>query len=695
MNALLNRELGWLRFNERVLYQARDARNPLLERLKFLNIFHSNLDEFFMKRVGGLQRQFYSSVSTLSPDGLTPEDQLKQIRPRVLALTEEVRQLLTTELLPQLQASNVHLCTWDQLKPEEKEWARLFFRDRIFSVLTPMAVDPGHPFPLISNLSISLAVSLKAPNEEDLLFARIKIPDVFPAWVRIPNTEPGLERFVSVFDIVRNHLDQLFPRMQITNVMAFRVTRNADIEADTEGVEDLLELIEEEVKQRKFAEVVRLEHGPNPDPWLLEFLLEELDLTPDDVYEYPLPLEFKSLAAIVGLNLPQLKYKPWNPITLGALADESANIFNVVRNSDVLVHMPYESFSSSVERFIVTAASDPAVVAIKMTLYRTNEGSPIVHALIRAAELGKQVVCLVELKARFDEERNIFWAQAMEKAGVHVVYGIVGLKTHAKLALVVRRERDEFRSYVHIGTGNYHSGTARVYTDFGLLTSKPDITNEVVQVFHYLTGRSLKTDYTQLLVAPINMKARFMEMIRAEIDNAKNGLPSGIIVKCNNLEDRNMIDAMYEASQAGVPIQLIIRGFSCLRPQTPGLSENIKVISIVGPFLEHSRVFYFRAGQANELDGRFFIGSADWMLRNLLGRVEVIAPVEDKAAKEKIWEALQTMLNDRRLGWDMDSEGAYSLRQPADPALDIGTHDFLAEKTRLKSLAAKMEEHKV
>jgi polyphosphate kinase len=692
---LLNRELGWLNFNERVLFQARDSRNPLLERIKFLNIFHSNLDEFFMKRVGGLQRQFFARVSSLSPDGLTAEEQLKLIRPRVLALYQEVRQLLNEELLPQLKQAQIHLLNWEGLKPEEKEWARLFFRDRIFPVLTPMAVDPGHPFPLVSSLSTSLAVSLKVPNEEDLLFARIKIPDLFPAWVRIPNTDPGVERFVSVLEIVRNHLDQLFPRMQISNVMTFRVTRNADIEADTEGVEDLLELIEEEVKQRKFAEVVRLEHGPNPDPWLLEFLVEELDLSADDIYEYPLPLEFKSLAAIVGLNLPQLKYKPWNPVTLGLLADESANIFNVIRSSDILVHLPYESFSSSVERFIVTAATDPAVVAIKMTLYRTNEGSPIVHALIRAAELGKQVVCLIELKARFDEERNIFWAQAMEKAGVHVVYGIVGLKTHAKLALVVRREREEFRTYVHIGTGNYHSQTARAYTDMGLLTSRPEITNEAVQVFHYLTGRSLKADYTHLLVAPINMKARFLEMIRAEIDNAKNGLPSGIIAKFNNLEDRNMIDALYEASNAGVPIHLIVRGFSCLRPQTPGLSENIKVVSIVGPFLEHSRIFYFRAGQANELDGRFFIGSADWMARNLLGRVEVIAPVEDKAAREKIWEALQTMLNDRRLAWDMEADGSYRLRQPADPNQDVGTHDLLSEKTRLKALTSKMDELKV
>jgi len=694
-SALLNREIGWLKFNERVLYQARDTRNPLLERIRFLNIFHSNLDEFFMKRVGGLQRQFFAMLSTLSPDGLTPEEQLKLIRAKVVSLNADIKDLLNQELLPQLSGANIFLCKWDDLKPEEREWARIFFRDRIFSVLTPMAVDPGHPFPLISSLSTSLAVSLKVPNEEDLLFARIKIPDVFPSWIRIPNTDPGVERFISVLDIIRSHLDQLFPRMQITNVMAFRVTRNADIEADTEGAEDLLELIEEEVKQRKFAEVVRLEHGPNPDPWLLEFLVDELDLLPDDIYEYPLPLEYKNFAAIVALNLPQLKFKPWTPVTISPLADESVNIFNVVRNSDLLVHMPYENFSSSVERFVVTAASDPAVVAIKMTLYRTNEDSPIVHALIRAAELGKQVVCLVELKARFDEERNIFWAQAMEKAGVHVVYGIVGLKTHAKLALVVRREREEFRSYVHVGTGNYHSHTAKVYTDMGLFTSKPEITNEVVQIFHYLTGRSLKADYNRLLVAPINMKARFLEMIRGEIDHAKNGAPSGIIAKCNSLEDKNIIDALYEASQAGVPVQLIVRGFCCLKPGVPGLSDNIRVISIVGQFLEHSRLFYFRSGQDQEIEGRFFLGSADWMARNLLGRVEVMAPIEDKAAREKIWEALQIMLSDQRLAWDMDFEGNYRLRQPRDPVVDVGSHELLAEKTRLKALASKMDEHKV
>ncbi|MGZ3721561.1 MAG: polyphosphate kinase 1 [Bdellovibrionales bacterium] len=690
----LNREIGWLKFNKRVLFQAKDERNPLLERLRFLNIFQSNLDEFFMKRVGGLQRQFYARVSTLSPDGMTAEEQLKMLRPRVLEINDDIKNLLTQDLLPKLTQHQIFLPTWKDLTEAERDWAKGFFRDKIFSVLTPMAVDPGHPFPLISNLSTSLAVSLQVPNEEDMLFARIKVPDVFPNWIRIPNTDPGVERFVSILEIIRQHLDHLFPRMQIQNVMAFRVTRNADIETDTEGVEDLLEMIEEEVKQRKFAEVVRVEHGPNPDPWLLDFLMDELDLTPDDIYEYPVPLEYKNLSALVNLNLPQLKYKPWTPITLSQLVDESANIFGIIRQNDVLVHLPFESFSTSVERYIVTAANDPSVVAIKMTLYRTNEESPIVHALIRAAETGKQVVCLVELKARFDEERNIYWAQAMEKAGVHVVYGIVGLKTHAKLALVVRREREEFRSYVHIGTGNYHSQTAKLYTDFGLFTTRPEITSEVVEIFHYLTGRSLKMDYNQLLVAPINMKARFIEMIKQETENAKQGMPSGIIAKCNNLEEKSIIEALYEASQAGVPIQLIVRGFCCLRPGEAGLSDNIKVQSIVGQFLEHSRVFYFRSGKENEIDGRFFIGSADWMTRNLLGRVEVVAPVEDKQAREKIWESLQAMLNDRRQTWDMDGNGNYVLRQPLNPAEEIGVHDLLAEKTRLKSLLFKMDELK-
>ena len=688
----LNRELGWLKFNQRVLYQAQDIRTPLLERVRFVQIFQSNLDEFFMKRVGGLQRQHFAQITPLSLDGLTPEEQLKMIRKSVLETQDQVSQLLQSDLLPALKKENIKLLPIKDLSDEESHWTHSFFREKIFPILTPMAVDPGHPFPLISNLSASLAVSLQVPGEEDLLFARIKIPDVFPMWIRLPSTDEKQERFVSLIEIISQHLQELFPGMTIQNWMTFRVTRNIDIDSDKEGAEDLLEMIEEEVRQRRFAEVVRLEHGPHPDPWLLDFLMEELDITADEVYESPTAIEYKYLQAVVNINRPGLKYKPWLPITPPNLVDESQPIFNHIRNNDVLVHMPYENFSTSVERFIITAAHDPQVVAIKMTLYRTSQESPIVNALIRAAEKGKQVVCLVELQARLDEERNIYWAHAMEKAGVHVVYGIVGLKTHAKLALVIRKERDDFKAYCNISTGNYHSQTAKLYTDFSLLTARPEITNEVIEIFHYLTGRSLKTNYSQLLVSPINMKSRFQELMKQEQENAKKKLPNGIIIKCNNMDDKSMIESLYDTSKAGVPIHMIVRGFCCLKPKVAKLSTNITVQSIIGPFLEHSRVFYFRNGAENPVDGLFFIGSADLMSRNLHGRVEVAVPVLDRANREKIWEALEIMMNDQRLSWDMNSEGEYRLRQPKKPEQQFGCHEILSEKTKLKSLQGRVEQ---
>ena len=685
---LLNREMGWLRFNRRVLSLAADPRNPVLERIKFLNIYQSNLDEFFMKRVGGLKRQLLSKIVALSADGLSTEEQLKLIRDKVVPQQDEIHQLLTQDLLPTLQRDNISLLNWIELTEAEQKWATEFFTQKVFPVLTPMAVDLGHPFPLISNLSVSLAVSLKLPQEEELLFARIKIPQVFPTWLQLPNTENKSYRFVSLVEVVKQNLSALFPKMSVMNVSSFRVTRNVDVESDEEGVEDLLEMIEEELKQRRFAEAVRLETEPNADAWLLEFLMDELDLKPEDVYESPLPLEYKDLSAIANLPIPNLKFKPWVGLTLPPLLGEENNIFNIIKANDILVHHPYESFSTSVERFIITAADDPNVVAIKMTMYRTGEDSSIVHALMRAAEKGKQVVCLVELKARFDEERNIYWAQALERAGVHVVYGIVGLKTHAKLAMVVRREKDDFKTYVHIGTGNYHPQTAKVYTDLGLFTAKPEITNEVIEVFHYLTGRSLKTDYEKLLVSPINLKRNFLLMIENEINNAKAGKKARIIAKCNNLEDKDIIEALYQASQAGVQIDLIIRGFSCLKPQTPGLSENIRIISVLGPFLEHSRVFYFQNGAESELDGLFFIGSADWMTRNLIGRVEVVTPIMDRPLKEKLWEILSTMLSDQRLAWEMLDDGSYNLRTPQNPEVEVGTHDALMEKTKSKAVIA-------
>jgi polyphosphate kinase len=685
-----NREIGWLKFNRRVLHLAEDSRTPLLERVRFLNIYHSNLDEFFMKRVGGLQRQMFAKVGAVSPDGLTAEDQLTMIRNKVIRHSVAIQALLDEKLLPLLTQENIHLLMWSDLTIDEQKWAADFFRQKVFPVLTPMAVDLGHPFPLISNLSTSLAISLKSPNDGELLFARIKIPQVFPMWVEIPNVESKSSRFVSLIEIVKHHVHLLFPKMEIDKVMSFRVTRNIDVEAaDEEGVEDLLELIEEEVKQRKFAEVVRLEHDSQADEWLLKFLLEELDLQTADVYQFPKPLEYRDLQAIPVLPKLQLKYKPWTGVTIHPLGEEGANIFTILGQNDLLVHHPYESFATSVERFIVDAADDPQVVAIKKTLYRTSDNSSIVHALIRAAEKGKQVVCLIELKARFDEERNIHWAQTMERAGVHVVYGIVGLKTHAKITLVVRREKDEFRSFAHIGTGNYHPLTARLYTDLGYFTSKPEIVSEVVEVFHYLTGRSLKSDYNRLLVAPINLKGAFLSLIQTEIVHASQGRPSRIIAKFNNLEDRDIIDALYQASQGGVKVDLIIRGFCCLKPQIPGLSDNIRVVSVVGQFLEHSRIFYFNQGATDPLDGLFYIGSADWMSRNLIGRVEVAAPIQDRPLKEKLFEILSLMLADHSQTWDMDAEGDYQLRQPRNPEEELGCQELLMEKARLRALLLK------
>lgn len=684
----VNRELGWLRFNERVLFQAEDPRNPLLERVRFLNIANSNLDEFFMKRVGGLQRQLYAGYSGLSVDGLTPSEQLELIRKDVLRSNEKIQKLLKKDLIPALKKENMALLRYKDLSKEEKKWAKQFFTEQLFSVLTPMAVDLGHPFPLISNLTTSLALSLKSPNEEDLLFARVKVPDVFPEWIQIPHEIHGTQeaRFVSMVDIIRKHLDLLFPQMSIQQVMTFRVTRNLDVETDPEDAEDLLEFIEDQMKRRKFADVVRLEHGPKPDPWLLNFLIEELELETSDIYEFPLPIEYKNLDALLSLAKPDLKYKPWNPVAPLPLNDDNVSIFPLIRNSDLLIHMPYESFSSSVEKFIVQASTDPDVLAIKVTLYRTGKESLIAKSLIRASEAGKQVVCLVELKARMDEEKNIQWAHEMEKAGVHVVYGIVNLKTHAKIALVARKEKEGVRSYAHIGTGNFHSVTARVYTDMSLLTSDPQITHELTQIFHYLTGRSLKTDYEKLLVAPINMKKRFLDLIEQETQFAREKKAARIVVKCNSLEDSDIIEKLYEASSAGVQIDLIVRGFSCLRPHVIGLSENIRVVSIIGPFLEHSRVFVFQSGGESLLQGQFFIGSGDWMSRNLNGRVEVACPIEKESLKKKVWDYLELLLNDSRLGWEMEADGSYHPRGDFD-LNEPGSHFFLAEKTKSDQLS--------
>ncbi len=671
------RDLSWLSFNSRVLHEAKDDRTPLLERLRFLTIFYSNLDEFFMKRVGNLKRHMSVGISLRNREGIAWDQMLKDIRDKVSVLVKEAHDVFEKDIRKQLKNHGIELLRWEELNEEEKVELHKYFRRQVFPVLTPFSVDPGHPFPFISNLSTSLGVALTYPERDEKLFARVKVPRVLPQWVK---TSANGNRFISLLDLVRANIQELFPAMQILSVMPFRVTRDVEVERDEEDADDILEMIEEEIKQRRFASIVRLEYWKPGDPWILKFLQAELELGDGDFYENPMPLDYLNFQSVLDLNLPHLKYDPWVPRIPSAFLDDTTNVFNLMKNHDYLVHSPYESFGATVERMISEAAIDPKVLAIKLTLYRTGDNSPFVKALIRAAESGKQVVCLVELKARFDEERNIFWAQEMEKAGVHVVYGIVGLKTHAKTTLIVRQEPEGLRSYCHIGTGNYNASTARLYTDLGLLTAKESITSEVIELFNYLTGRSLRTQYNKLLVAPVNMFQRFQEMIEREKACVAQGKPSHIIAKCNSLEERQISQSLYKASQAGVRIDLIVRGFCCLRPQVPGLSDNIRVSSVIGRFLEHSRIYYFRAGAADPIDGEFYIGSADWMYRNLHTRVEAIVPIEDRLLKEKCWEILQVMLNDQRQAWDMKASGDFVQRTGSSQ----GTHSILMNQAKAK-----------
>lgn len=693
----LNRELTWLTFNQRVLYEAMDERTPLLERVFFMGIFTSNLDEFFMKRVGGLRRQVLAKVVSLSVDGLTPQQQLTAIRASVEPMLAEQARSFKQEIKPALAEHGVHLLSWKHLTDAEREFANRHFRENVFPVLTPMAVDPGHPFPFLSNLSLSLGVKLSYPGSDELVFARVKVPEMFDRWVRLEGEKEddlsaGTFRFVSLVDVITQNMDVLFPGMDVHSVTPFRVTRNADVERDEEDAEDLLELIEQELRERRFARIVRLEHHANADQWTLDFVMRELELSESDVYQMPGLLDYTDLKPITKLELPQLKYKPWTPITPPRLADKEIDIFNVISSKDLLVHHPYENFSESVERLISRAAADRNVLAIKLTLYRIGESRSLMNSLTRAAESGKQVVCLVELKARFDEQRNIYWAQELERAGVHVFYGLVGLKTHTKLAMVVRQEAAGLKTYVHVGTGNYNVTTARLYTDLGLLTCKPHITGEVVELFHYLTGRSLKGNYEHLLVAPVNMRQRFMELIEQEVAHHKAGRPAQIIAKMNSLEDRKIIRALYGASQAGLPIKLIVRGFCCLRPGVAGLSENIQVTSIIGRFLEHSRIYHFRDGQDDPVDGKFYIGSADWMYRNLAHRVELIAPIEDAAGRQKLLNVIHVCLADHRQAWDMHHDGTYTQRQPANAQEELGTHQVLMNQALAAAAATDDEQ---
>ena len=675
----LNRDIEWLEFNARVLDIAADVRTPLLERLRFLAIYSANLDEFFMKRVGVLKRQIEAGVSGPVVEALTPQQQLDGIRARVATLGHRQAIVFRDRVMPALEPQGIRMLRWEQLTESRRAEAEAWFRSNLFPILTPLAVDPGHRFPFISNMSVSLGVMLRRPGESEQLFARVKVPDIPTRLYRFG----GTSEFIPVQEIVEHNLDDLFPGMEILKVLPFRVTRNAEIERDSEDTEDLLEATQHLLKERRFARVVRLEIASGANPRILKFLMEELQVDEDDVYESEGLIDYGSLNEVADLDVPDLHWPRLAALAPAGLEDEHADIFAAIRAGDILVHHPYESFERSVEKFIEDAAADPKVVCIKQSLYRTSGDSPFISSLIRAAESGKQVAVLVELRARFDEARNILWARKLEDAGVHVAYGVVGYKTHTKTALVVRQEQGGLRAYAHVGTGNYNSRTARIYEDVGLLTADPAITEDLVNLFNYMTGRSRQREYRKLLVAPVAMKRRFIELIERETQVAAAGGRGRIIAKMNQLEDRGVMDALYRASEAGVSIDLVVRGFCCLRPSMPGLSGNIRIRSIVGRFLEHSRIFWFGAGKEDPLDGVFFIGSADWMYRNLQTRVEAATPIESRELRRDLWEVLQACLEDRRSAWQMQADGTYRQLDSSDLAADdpraIGTHARLAE----------------
>jgi polyphosphate kinase len=676
-----NRDVSWLEFNRRVLAQASDPRTPLLERVKFLAIFTTNLDEFFMKRVGLLKRWAQMGGSApQSPDGLSPRQQLAAIRGMVTNLQAQQVALYRNEILPALAAQDIHVLRLGDLPPRDQSAVYDWYRTHVFASLTPLGVDPSHRFPFISNLSDNLGIMVRPPaalvrtsgiiDADELQFARVKIPPAMKRFVAVPSTGKGsrkIHRFVYLHDVIRHHLDELFPGVDIRERAVFRVTRSAGVQRDEIEGDNLLESVELDLKQRRFARVVRLEVEPDVSTDLTQYLLDKLSLDTQDMYEHPAD-EYDSLFELYDIDRPDLKDPRWRPVTPRRLTDPKASIFAAIRKQDILVHHPYESFNDSVVRFIASAAADPDVVTIKQTLYRTSPDSPFVQSMIRAAEAGKQVACLVELRARFDEDKNVRFARMLEKAGVHVAYGVMGLKTHCKVALVVRREPRGLRSYAHIGTGNYNPKTAGLYTDLGILTCDPDITADAVTLFNSLTGVAVPQEYDHLLVAPFNMRAKFLAMIDREIAHAKAGRPARIIAKINSMEDREVTDKLYDASRAGVQIDLIVRGFCCLRPGVPGLSENIRVVSIVGRFLEHSRVFHFSAGRQDPLDGDWLIGSADWMYRNLSNRVECAVPIRDTDARRKLLNMFEVMLADHRHAWDLGRDGFYAPRSILDDA---------------------------
>ena len=664
----LNRDIQWLEFNRRVLAMAEDDRTPLLERIRFLSIFTSNLDEFFMKRVGGMREEEAKAK------------QLGSIRAVVTEQCTAQAKCWNHALLPALRQHGIDVLVWDQLDEKEREEGRAWFRKTLFPILTPLAVDSGHRFPFISNMSLSLGVMLRRPGDEEVLFARVKIPE-HPT--RLHRFE-GTRRFILVRDMVLACLEDLFPGMEVLHVLPFRVTRDAEIEPDPDDGEDLLHALEQKLKERRFGRVVRLEVPRHASSRLMRFLRSELEVLDTEIYEMDGLLDYRNLEPIADLDIPELHWRQWTAIRPRELASAPGDMFSRIRQGDLLVHHPYESFDASVSRFITEASLDPQVMCIKQALYRTSGDSRFVTDLIRAAENGKQVAVLIELRARFDEARNIEWAKRLERAGVHVAYGVLGLKTHTKTALVVRQESDGLRCYGHIGTGNYNARTALLYEDIGLFTCDPIITEDLIGLFNYMTGRSRQAEFRKLLIAPVAMKRRFIELIEREIALHSTVTPGRIIAKMNQVEDKGILDALYRASRAGVQIDLVVRGFCCLRPGVPGLSENIRVRSIIGRFLEHSRIFHFGAGREDPLDGDWFISSADWMYRNLQTRVEAAVPIETRSHRARLLSIVETALQDQRQGWTMGADGRYTqLRlESTNDRASVGTQELFMQAAR-------------
>jgi polyphosphate kinase len=650
----LDRELSWIAFNSRVLELAQDDELPLLERVRFAAIFASNLDEFFMVRIAGLKRRIAAGVAMPSASGLNPRNVLSLSLAASQDLMARHAETYHDHLVPSLAAEGIELLHWDSLRPSEQEQISALYRDRVFPVLTPLAVDPAHPFPYISGLSLNLALVMRNPATGKDHFARVKVPPIINRWME---ADPG--RFVPLEEVIAAHLDLLFPGMEVIAHHAFRVTRNEDLEVEEDDAENLLKALEKELLRRKFGPPVRLEVEEDIDPGVLDLLVSELGVRPDEVIRLKGPLDLRSLNEIADLDRPELRYEPFVPGTHQHLAEvetaKPADLFSALRKRDVLVHHPYDSFATSVQRFIEQAAADPHVLAIKQTLYRTSGDSPIIDSLVDAARAGKQVLVLVEIKARFDEQANIRWARKLERAGCHVVYGLVGLKTHCKLALVVRDEADGLRRYAHIGTGNYNPKTARLYEDFGLLTADPAITHDLTDLFNNLSGFAQDFSYQRLMVAPAGLRGGIVERIDTEIAHHRAGRPSGIRIKVNSLVDEAVIDKLYEASRAGVQVDLVIRGICTLKPGLPGLSDNIRVRSILGRFLEHSRVYWFAGGGEPEA----WIGSADLMHRNLDRRVEVLVRVPTAEHTQSLGDLLARSVDPDTTSWHLDADGGW------------------------------------